>query len=78
MTQRPAIQTAWLYIKNGTSKHVLEYGDVPLVKVLKSICGVKVSAYMPVWSRWFDDPEVLATLPECRSCVRLLVMRKPS
>ena len=69
-------QTAWLYIKNGRSKHALEYGDVPLVKVLKAVCGVKVSLYMPAWSRWFDDPDTVAELPECKSCVRIIAMRK--
>lgn len=76
MTERTLPNAVWRYLRNGRVKHVVQarFG-ITIDDMLKTLCGVKVSRYLPKMVRWGDLPEVLAELPECGTCRRMLDMQ---
>ena len=76
MTRSSLPNAVWRYVRHGSVKHLLwAPRGVAVDDVLASVCGVKVSPYLPKMIRWGDLPEVLCDLPECRICLRVLDVR---
>lgn len=73
MAEQTLPNAAWRYLRNGRVKHVVQarYG-ITLEEMLKTLCGVKANRLLPRMVRWGDLPEVLAKLPECGTCRRML------